>query len=218
MTATAEMNGMSPGAAAMAKIPAAERMARHRRLLAYLETNEAHGRTAQEIADAVGISREPVMKEFRKAGVTITRGRTTRFFPAAPPRRPRGQRQPRPASDIRDESAPETRTPRERIEAYLKTGGEGSTAAEIARATGLPLSAVQDALSGLGLLAPGKPELPASREQALATVTAAVAPPASDGDAPEGKVVYLHQLSDGRHAALDLLTGRLWEMEVVRPL
>lgn len=186
------MNSMTPG----------ERRQKHARLVRFLDSGDADGKPIAEIAAAVGVSYGAVYAEFVKRRVPMTPGQKAVYpLPGRKGKRqlPRGEA-------------------RQKVEAYLKTGGEG-TISEIARATGVPRSTVGHVMLSMGLISkpPGETGPPEDRKPGLAEA-AGFGQLAEAGSAPEGKLVYLHQLDDGRHAALDLLTGRLWEMAAVRPL
>lgn len=211
MTAVdAGMNGSksTAGVEAMAAIPPAERMERNARLKRFLDSGDADGMTKNEIAEAVGISPGAVYSEFVKRRVPMTPGVPAKYvLPGTTGTRP-GRRTGVPVA--RHGAA------QEKIENYLRTGGEGNMS-EIARATGVPRSTVGAVMARMGLSAPAPAAAPEpSRQEALAGVEAMVTAPA--GSEPDGKLVYLHQISDGRHAFVDMLTGRLWVPDTFRPL
>lgn len=207
MTMTANgYGGGTAGTDAMKLLTHAERMRRHDRMIRFLDSGDAAGMTCQQIADAAGISRAAVYSEFVKRKVPMTQGQKATYS--------------LPASTPKGKGTPHGKA-KEKIQAYLETGG-GGTMTEIAEATGVPRSTVVYTLAKMGLVpgratAPEPAEPPVTKDTVMAEVEAMVATTAA-GDQPEGKLAYLHQLADGRHAALDLLTGRLWEMEATRPL
>jgi hypothetical protein len=229
---TTVMNGTDrsdgAGVRAMAQLTPAEKHFRHAKLVRFLDENDVSNLSVAQIAEIVGISREPVRKELRTREGARRPGRKP-GVPHTPAEARRPGRKPgvphTPAEEARrraNRRATVQRATAEPLRAdriitdWLNAHPGDHTAREIEEATGIPHSTLRDALQRLGVTtAPARERNRWSTKAGVAAVALSEEPPEQ---APEQDMDYVSKIADGSLVAIDKATGLLWVMKPDHPL